>query len=126
MSADDLPSWFTIEYKIVDDKTCYKCETKIDVEKCGGWDYCACIDAHFCSSCSPTNTCSCEGDGSCDCANCDEEAWADEELYRHYKCCECEVDIEAVGRRDDYIMCTECEEKDDDEETDEDDNASLS
>lgn len=116
----------TIEYKIVDDKTCYKCETKIDVEKCGGWDYCACIDAHFCSSCSPTNTCSCEGDGTCDCANCDEEAWADEELYRHYKCCECEVDIEAVGRRDDYIMCTECEEKDDDEETDEDDNASLS
>ena len=105
-------------------ETCSKCETKIDTEKDGGWDYCVCLDAHYCSSCSPTNTCSCEGDGSCDCANCDEEAWAECELYRHYECCECEADIEAVGRRDDDVLCAECEEKGDDEKTNENDNAS--
>jgi hypothetical protein len=105
-------------------ETCSKCETKIDIEKDGGWDYCVCLDAHFCSSCSPTNTCSCEGDGSCDCANCDEEAWAEAELYRHYECCECEANIEAVGTLYDDVLCAECERKGDDEKTNEDDNAS--
>jgi hypothetical protein len=51
-------------------ETCWKCETKIDTEKDKGWEYCSCLDAHFCSRCSPTNTCFCECDGSCDCANC--------------------------------------------------------
>jgi len=105
-------------------ETCSKCESKIDTDKDGGWDYCSCLDAYFCSNCSPTNTCSCEGDGSCDCANCDEEAWADEELYRHYECCECGKDIEEVGRLYDDVMCLECEEKGDDEETNEVNNAS--
>ena len=67
-------------------ETCFKCEIKIDVEKSVGWEYCACLDAHYCSSCSPTNTCSCEGDGSCDCANCDKEAWADAKQYCYYEC----------------------------------------
>ena len=52
-----------------EDVTCSKCSNikTNDV----GWDYCACLEAYFCPSCSPTNTCFCEGDGSCDCANCD-------------------------------------------------------
>jgi hypothetical protein len=60
-------------------ETCWKCETKIDTEKDKGWEYCSCLDAHFCSRCSPTNTCFCECDGSCDCANCVFEVWSDEE-----------------------------------------------
>jgi len=105
-------------------ETCSKCETKIDTEKNDGWDYCACLDAHFCPSCSPTNTCSCEGNGDCDCANCDEEAWGEVELYRHYECCECGKDIEDTGTLYDDKMCLECETKSDDEETNENDNAS--
>lgn len=62
---------------------CYKCETEIDTEEME----------------------------SCDCVNCDEEVCADCEIYRHYECCECEKDIEAVGRRDDNVLCLECEEK---------------
>ena len=78
--------------------TCSVCSATTDLTKDNfGWDYCACIDANYCPTCSPTNTCACEQDGSCECANCapgnyDETFTCEEcnlvldwDLYVHFK-----------------------------------------